>query len=97
MPATPKLGIILPEGEGDLDGRTPRWSDYVAMARLTEEALCLWAIERVPYYAVPRFIEFRDDLPKNPQNKILKYQLRDEGKTARTWDIESSGITVTKR
>ena len=26
MPATPKLGIILPEGEGDLDGRTPRWS-----------------------------------------------------------------------
>jgi carnitine-CoA ligase len=66
-------------------------------ARLTEEALCLWAIERVPYYAVPRFIEFRDDLPKNPQNKILKYQLRDEGKTARTWDIESSGITVTKR
>ena len=66
-------------------------------ARLTEEALCLWAIERVPYYAVPRYIEFRDDLPKNPQNKILKYQLRDEGKTARTWDIESSGITVTKR
>jgi len=36
MSLTPKLGIILPEGEGDLDGRTPRWSDYVAMATLIE-------------------------------------------------------------
>ena len=48
MPATPKLGIILPEGEGDLDGRTPRWSDYVAMARLTEaetgqECACIFS------------------------------------------------------
>ncbi len=64
---------------------------------LTEEALCRWAIERVPYYAVPRYVEFRDDLPKNPQNKILKHLLRGEGKTARTWDIESSGIKFTKR
>jgi crotonobetaine/carnitine-CoA ligase len=66
-------------------------------AGLTEEALCQWAIERVPYFAVPRFIEFRDALPKNPQDKVLKYQLRDEGKTARTWDIEQSGIKVAKR
>jgi alkanesulfonate monooxygenase SsuD/methylene tetrahydromethanopterin reductase-like flavin-dependent oxidoreductase (luciferase family) len=51
MPATPKLGIILPEGEGDLDGRTPRWSDYVAMARLTEEAGfdSLWFVDHLIY------------------------------------------------
>ncbi len=66
-------------------------------ARITEEALCKWAIERVPYFAVPRFIEFRDALPKNPQDKVLKYQLREEGKTARTWDIEESDIKVKKR
>jgi crotonobetaine/carnitine-CoA ligase len=66
-------------------------------ATLSEEALCRWAIERVPYYAVPRYIEFRSELPKNPQSKVLKYQLRDEGKTASTWDFESSGITVAKR
>ena len=36
-------------------------------ARVSEEALCRWAIERVPYFAVPRYIEFRDSLPKNPQ------------------------------
>jgi carnitine-CoA ligase len=51
----------------------------------------------VPYYALPRYIEFRDSMPKNPQGRVLKYQLRDEGKTATTWDQEASGITVTKR
>jgi crotonobetaine/carnitine-CoA ligase len=36
-------------------------------------------------------------MPKNPQGRVLKYQLRDEGKTAATWDQETSGITVAKR
>ena len=48
---SPKLGIILPEGEGDLEGRTPRWSDYVAMARLSEEAGfdSLWFVDHLIY------------------------------------------------
>jgi len=66
-------------------------------AVLTAEALFHWATQAVPYYALPRYIEFRDSFPKNPQGRILKYQLRDEGKTANTWDLETSGIQVTKR
>ena len=62
-----------------------------------EEELCRWIIERVPYYAVPRYIEYRESLPKNPQDKVLKYQLRDEGCTPTTWDIETSSITLVKR
>ena len=31
-----KLGIILPEGERDMGGRTARWADYVAMAQTAE-------------------------------------------------------------
>ena len=42
-------------------------------------------------------IEFRDALPKNPQDKVLKYQLRQEGVTAVTWDLETSGIRLEKR
>lgn len=51
MTPTPKLGIILPEGEGDLDGQTPRWSDYVAMARLTEDAGfdSIWFVDHLIY------------------------------------------------
>lgn len=66
----------------------------VAQAQLTEEALCRWLVNRVPYYAVPRYIEFRSGLPVNPQGRVLKYQLRDEGVTPTTWDIETSTIKV---
>lgn len=66
----------------------------VEHAQLTEEALCRWLVDRVPYYAVPRYIEFRVGLPVNPQGRVLKYQLRDEGVTPATWDIEKSSIKV---
>ena len=64
---------------------------------LSAEALFKWAADKVPYYALPRYIEFRPSLPKNPQGRVLKYQLRDEGKTAATWDLEDTDITVAKR
>jgi len=66
-------------------------------AALTHEALFHWSTNAVPYYALPRYIEFRDTLPKNPQGRILKYQLRDEGKTPGTWDLEATDIKVSKR
>ncbi|MDB5868796.1 MAG: AMP-binding enzyme family protein [Polaromonas sp.] len=66
-------------------------------ATLTHEALFQWSTNAVPYYALPRYIEFRDTLPKNPQGRILKYQLRDEGKTRDTWDLEATDIKVAKR
>ncbi len=64
---------------------------------LTEREFCLWIIERVPYFAVPRYIEFRGELPKNPVGRVLKYQLRDEGCTPATWDRTTSDITFAKR
>ncbi|NNC38717.1 MAG: ATP-dependent acyl-CoA ligase [Acidimicrobiales bacterium] len=62
-----------------------------------EKELCLWAAERVPYYAVPRYIEFREEFPTNPQGRVLKYQLREEGVTDSTWDMEKSDVKLTKR
>ncbi|WP_019875883.1 AMP-binding protein [Sporichthya polymorpha] len=59
--------------------------------------LCRWSLDQLPYFAVPRYIEFRDDLPRNPTNKVLKYQLRDEGVTATTWDRNASDIVLSKR
>ena len=64
---------------------------------LTEEELFRWAEDRIPYFALPRYIEFRPDLPKNPVGRVLKYQLRDQGRTADTWDREAAGIAVTRR
>jgi carnitine-CoA ligase len=66
-------------------------------ARLDAAELCEWCAERVPYFAIPRYIEFRDDLPRNPVGRVLKYQLRDEGVTDATWDREAAGVTFQRR
>jgi crotonobetaine/carnitine-CoA ligase len=66
-------------------------------ASLTEEELCRWSLDRVPYFAVPRYIEFRTTLPRNPVGRVLKFQLRDEGCTAATWDLERSGLKFARR
>ena len=60
---------------------------------LTEEELCKWTIDRLPYFAVPLYIEFREALPRSPTGKVLKEQLRREGKTRSTWDREKANIT----
>jgi crotonobetaine/carnitine-CoA ligase len=64
---------------------------------LTEEELCRWSVDRVPYFAVPRYIEFRGDLPRNPVGRVLKYELRDDGVTPSTWDREAAGVTFDRR
>lgn len=65
--------------------------------QITEENLCRWSVDQVPYYAVPRYIEFRQQLPKSPLGRIYKFQLRDEGVTAETWDREKAGFQLEKR
>ncbi len=66
-------------------------------AMIDAETLCRWMAERVPYFAIPRYIEFRDDLPRNPVGRVLKYQLRDEGVTPQTWDREAAGVVFERK
>jgi crotonobetaine/carnitine-CoA ligase len=53
---------------------------------LTEEELCRWCVDNLPYFAVPRYIEFRQELPKTPTSKVQKNVLREQGVTSRTWE-----------
>jgi crotonobetaine/carnitine-CoA ligase len=66
-------------------------------AALTEEELFRWAIDELPYFALPRYVEFRAELPRSPVGRVLKRQLRDQGVTEATWDAEAAGITYEKR
>lgn len=63
----------------------------------TEEELFTWSIGQLPYFALPRYIEFRNTLPRSALGRVLKRQLRDEGVTGTTWDAETSGIVVEKK
>ncbi len=44
---------------------------------LTEKDIKEWARERLTAYKVPRFVEFRTELPKTNVGKILRRELRD--------------------
>jgi carnitine-CoA ligase len=64
---------------------------------LSPDELFRWCIDELPYFVLPRYIEFRDELPRSPVGRVLKRDLRDEGVTPGTWDAETSGITYEKR
>lgn len=85
--------VPSPVGEDDVKV-TAKLKPGVA---LSEEDLCRWLMPRVPRYAVPRYIEFRESLPTNPQGRVLKYRLREEGKTSATWDMEESELQPPER
>ena len=48
--------------------------------------LWAWAETRMPSFAVPRFIEIVDELPKTPSERVQKIKLRERGVTASTHD-----------
>lgn len=60
------------------------------------EAILDHAQERLPHFAVPRYVRFVSELPKNPQQRIQKFLLREQGITPDTWDRESVGYVVTR-
>jgi len=66
-------------------------------ADLDEESLFRWCVDRLPYFVLPRYIEFREVLPRSPVGRVLKRELREEGATAATWDAEKAGVVYEKR
>ncbi|MDP6830369.1 MAG: AMP-binding protein [Alphaproteobacteria bacterium] len=63
-------------------------------AALEPAALIEFLVEGLPYYMVPRYIEFLDALPRTPTNKIKKAEMRAEGITENTWDRQAAGVSV---
>jgi crotonobetaine/carnitine-CoA ligase len=57
-------------------------------ATLTPEELVTYASDRMPNFAVPRYVEFMASLPKTPTERIQKYLLKEAGVTPDTWDRE---------
>ncbi|MEX2149546.1 MAG: AMP-binding protein [Steroidobacteraceae bacterium] len=62
--------------------------------KVTAEELVRWCEPRMAYFAIPRYIAFRESLPKTPSERVEKFKLKDEGITADCWDREKSGIVL---
>ena len=77
--------------------RSPLAEDEVMAAlilhpgkKLAEAELIAFCEPRLPYFAVPRYLEFMTDLPATESGKVQKYKLRERGITDKTWDREAS-------
>lgn len=49
---------------------------------------------RVAHFAVPRYVRFTEELPKNHAQRVQKFELQEIGVTAGTWDREAHGYEV---
>ncbi len=64
--------------------------------QVSEAELIEWCEPRMAYFAIPRYIAFRDSLPKTPSERVEKYKLKVEGVTEDCWDREDSGIVLNR-
>ena len=61
---------------------------------LSPKSLLDWCVPQMPRYAVPRFIQFVDQIPQTPTGKVRKQAIRDAGVTPQTWDRDAAGYVV---
>jgi crotonobetaine/carnitine-CoA ligase len=52
--------------------------------------------ERLPDFALPSYVRFVPTLPKNPSERVLKGELRQEGITDDTWPSDGGRSRNTK-
>ena len=76
------LGVPAGDGEDDVYLVAVRRSG----ASLAPEELAAWLRTRLPKFMVPRYVEFRDSLPKTGSGKLEKYRLAETVPAAAAWD-----------
>jgi len=62
--------------------------------KMAPEELISFCNDRMAYFAVPRYVEFKESLPKTPTSRVEKYKLREEGITKDTWDRVKAGVKL---
>lgn len=48
----------------------------------------------IPYFAVPRYVDLLDELPKNAVGRVMKHILRERGNSTSTIDFDQLGMSV---
>ena len=65
-----------------------------AEATVEPDELFAFLKRSLPYFAVPRYVEFLDALPTNAVGRVTKQTLRERGVTATTVDFEALGLSI---
>ena len=60
-------------------------------------ALMKFCEPRMPYFSIPRFVDFVTDLPRTESGKVQKFKLRERGPGDQTWDREAAGYVLRRQ
>ncbi len=65
---------------------------------LTEREIFAFAQSKLPYFMVPRYVDFVDELPKTQNLKVQKFVLREHAsnRIGQMWDCEEHGLKVSR-
>jgi crotonobetaine/carnitine-CoA ligase len=63
-------------------------------APIDPAALVAFCRDRLPRFAIPRYVEVVADLPRTENGKVQKFRLRERGVTAATWDREAADSSL---
>ncbi len=63
-------------------------------AELEYAELLRYLEPKMPYFMIPRYIRFTDNLPKTGTQRVQKNKLREVGITPDTWDREKAGYKL---
>lgn len=84
-------GVASPLGEDDVKA----WIVLAPEERLEPDELHEYLRGALPYFAVPRYVQFVDELPVTPTGRVQKHKLRvTDGHSS--WDFDELGLRVEK-
>jgi crotonobetaine/carnitine-CoA ligase len=66
-------------------------------AKIDPAKIAEFCAENLPYFAIPRYLEVIDVLPRTPTGRVRKYLLRETGITDGTWDAVAAGFQPAPR
>jgi crotonobetaine/carnitine-CoA ligase len=93
----PKIQAVAAHGEpahlGEDDLKV--WIVLTAGEVFTPPELFEFLTRELPYFAVPRYVEFIDELPVNPLNRVQKFKLKERGNAA-AWDFDALGLAISR-
>ena len=64
---------------------------------LKPEELMGYCEEKMTWFMIPRYVEFVTSLPRTATDKIEKFKLKENWKSAKTWDREAAGYKLKRR
>lgn len=88
--------IGVPSGVGEEE-------DVKALVRIKDgetlnpEELMRFCEEKMTWFMIPRYVEFVTSLPRTATDKIEKFKLKENWKSAQTWDREAAGYKLKRK